>query len=620
MWYDFYMNKDVIYIEPEDDITDIINKIEKSKEKIVALVPPKKAGVFRSIVNIKLIAKAGATAEKSVVLVTVDPSITKLAAATKLPVAKNLQSAPVIPTVESDTDGEDENSSVEDLDENLGEEEEETIEEKPRSTAKSSKSTKKVVADDVEDEDEEEEDEEPAKTAPTKKEKKEKKLSGNRFFDWIKLHKKLSIFGGVVCLALIAFLVWAFGFAPAVDVTVAIKTDSKNFSENITFTDVLTDENAEEGKFFLEQKKVESTQEVKFDATGQKNVGEKARGELTVSHAFFTSGSISINQGTVFSINGLNYVATENVPFGWSGWGSVTSPGAIKEAAKNCSNAKTAFDDEYCLVVKTVKVEAAGGGTAYNIPAKESGWSSVVNAEIASYSPMTGGTDDIKTVVQQSDVEKAKSELESSNEEEMKTKLFEEIGDKYYIIESSFEVNTASAEASPAVDQEVSGDTKPVLKATTTASVYVIDKVKLEEFINAKAELEDNQKIYEIKDIHIENITQIASGSTAKLKAHLYIGPKITESEVVDKIKGKGLGDAGREIRDIYGVSDVKMTPSYPWVMAVPGDSNKVTVRFEVKDQDGNEIKPESDGEETDDNSDEEQNSDENKANEDSQE
>ena len=51
------MNKDVIYVEPEDDITDIILKIEKSKEKIVALVPPKKAGVFRSVVNIKLIAK-----------------------------------------------------------------------------------------------------------------------------------------------------------------------------------------------------------------------------------------------------------------------------------------------------------------------------------------------------------------------------------------------------------------------------------------------------------------------------------------------------------------------------------------------------------------------------------
>lgn len=612
MWYDFYMNKDVIYIEPEDDITDIINKIEKSKEKIVALVPPKKAGVFRSIVNIKLIAKAGATAEKSVVLVTVDPSITKLAAATKLPVAKNLQSAPVIPTVDSDTDGEDENSSVEDLDENLGEEEEEIIEEKPRSTTKSSKSTKKVVADDVEDEDEEEEDEEPAKTAPTKKEKKEKKLSGNRFFDWIKLHKKLSIFGGVVCLALIAFLVWAFGFAPAVDVTVAIKTDSKNFSENITFTDVLTDENAKEGKFFLEQKKVESTQEVKFDATGQKNVGEKARGDVVVYAYFKRSSAVAINAGSKFTVNGLSYYSTENATLTWNGEDS--------DACDNKDNVSSLIMSG-CQVSERIKVEAANAGSEYNIGASNSGWSTIADVEgVYSDKAMAGGTDDIKTVVQQSDIEKAKTELTSSNEEEMKDELYKTIDDKYYIIESSFEVNTASAEASPAVDQEVSGDTKPVLKATTTASVYVIDKVKLEEFINAKAELEDNQKIYEIKDIHIENITQIASGSTAKLKAHLYIGPKITESEVVDKIKGKGLGDAGREIRDIYGVSDVKMTPSYPWVMAVPGDSNKVTVRFEVKDQDGNEINSESDGEESEDNGDTEQNTDENKANEDSQE
>ena len=111
------MNKDVIYIEPEDDITDIILKIENSKEKIVALVPPKKAGVFRSVVNIKLIAKAGTTSEKSVVLVTVDPSITKLAAATKLPVAKNLQSAPTVPKIDNeDSDDSEKAELVEDKD------------------------------------------------------------------------------------------------------------------------------------------------------------------------------------------------------------------------------------------------------------------------------------------------------------------------------------------------------------------------------------------------------------------------------------------------------------------------------------------------------------------------
>ncbi|MBO7132160.1 hypothetical protein J6V85_02805 [Candidatus Saccharibacteria bacterium] len=115
------MNKDVIYIEPEDDITDIITKIENSKEKIVALVPPKKAGVLRSVVNIKLITKAATSAKKTAVLVTTDPSIMKLAAATKLPVTKDLQSAPSIP--EAEVEGE-EVSKEEVVDEEAGDEEE----------------------------------------------------------------------------------------------------------------------------------------------------------------------------------------------------------------------------------------------------------------------------------------------------------------------------------------------------------------------------------------------------------------------------------------------------------------------------------------------------------------
>ena len=56
------MAKGISKNDIEDYISEHIDKLEeyekKSKEKIIALVPPKKAGVFRSIVNIKLITKA----------------------------------------------------------------------------------------------------------------------------------------------------------------------------------------------------------------------------------------------------------------------------------------------------------------------------------------------------------------------------------------------------------------------------------------------------------------------------------------------------------------------------------------------------------------------------------
>ncbi len=590
------MNKDVIYIEPEDDITDIIAKIEKAKEKIVALVPPKKAGVFRSIVNIKLIAKAGTSAEKTVVLVTADPSIIKLAAATKLPVAKNLQTAPVIPS--TDVEEPSDSHIIEDLpetDENEADESTPTTTEDSKPSKNEASKVKKhenaaVVEDDDEDIEEEEVDEEPAKKE--KKEKKTKKPAGgagNKLFGWIKLHKKLSIFSGVLAVALICFLVWAFGFAPAVDITVAIKTDPKNFSESITFTDKLSDENAKEGKFYLEQKKFDDTQEIEFQATGQKNKGEKAHGEVVVVATVSSDGgSKVINTGDTFTVDGLSFVADSSVTMRYDGKDDSVCVNAD-------SVSKREFDRQGCRIYANIKVTAVSPGTAYNISARKNGWNTTANVEVSSESAMTGGTDNIVTVVQQSDIENAKNQLTTAKADENKTKLYDTIDDKYYIIESSFEQSTGSSTATPAADEEVGSGVKPILKTTTTATVYVIDKVKLEEYIREKAALEDNQKVFDIRDIYIENITQIAADATAKLKAQYFVGPKITESEVVDKVKGKGLGDAGREIRDIYGVSDVKMNTSYPWVMSVPGDSNKVSVRFEVKDQDGKEIKANTD-------------------------
>ena len=192
------MNKDVIYVEPEDDITDIILKIENSKEKIVALVPPKKAGVFRSVVNIKLIAKSGASSGKTVVLVTVDPSILRLAGAARIPVTKNLQTPPSIPEIneesdslkaeslddESNDDSDDEIETEEDVEDLMKEdedEEEETEEENKKDTKKK---------DEDEDEDEKEKEEKSSSKSKKKPEKPAKKSD-----NWFKSHKKLLIIG-----------------------------------------------------------------------------------------------------------------------------------------------------------------------------------------------------------------------------------------------------------------------------------------------------------------------------------------------------------------------------------------------------------------------------------------
>ena len=573
MWYILYMNKDVVYIEPEDDITNIITKIEKSKSKIVALVPPKKAGILRSIVNIKLIAKAAAAAEKTVVLVTVDPSIVKLAAAAKLPVTKNLQSPPSVPTLEAE-----ESITKEELREPTEEPEAADEESAEADSSETTDEDETANEDEAADEAEAPTDKASAKDAEKKAAtKKAKEATGkNKFVTWFNAHKKVAIFGGLGALALILILVWALVIAPAATLTIEVKTDLNNFSESVSFTTKLTEENASEGKFYLEEKKIESVKKVEFEATGQKNMGKEATGEIQV-YAYFPlniKASTSISEGETFTISGLVFKATKSETLSYSGEG--------KNECANKDNSE-GLVDYGCRINGTVSVIASEPGSKYNIAASSTGWDT--NARVFAYSDsaMEGGTDDIITIVSPADVEKAKSELNSVDEAKNKADLLDEVGDNLMPIDASFVQSSADAVVSPAVGEKVEEGVKPTLTATTTASIYVIDKTKVEEFITEKAKINDDQKIYKIKDPFIENFMATENGFGGKLKTAYTTGANITENSVIEIVKGKGLGEAQHDLRDIPGIT-VRIDPSFPWVTSIPNNPNKITVIIEVKD------------------------------------
>ncbi|MBO4813223.1 hypothetical protein J5491_03710 [Candidatus Saccharibacteria bacterium] len=584
------MNKDVIYIEPEDDITDVIAKIEKSKEKIVALVPPKKAGVFRSIVNIKLIYKAGKSAEKTIVLVTVDPSIVKLAASIKLPVTKDLNTAPVIPTI--DDESEIENVSKEELVESPNGEVEAEEEEEDEKDAKDEDAKEDAgdEDDDEEGEDEKKEDKKSAKKSKEKKNSSKKNLPEglNKIIEWIKDHKKLSIACGIGLVLLILFMIWAFAIAPAVTVSVGVKASSNNFSEALTFTTELSEEDSSIGKFYLEEKKIETPQEVEFEATGKKNVGDKASGELVIYDYFYTRGVTQVDSGSQFTFNGLTFVADKTVTLSWDG-----------ETADACeNNGQASAFGRGCLISARINVTAAEPGSKYNVSPSNSGWDNM-QVKVYSDKAITGGTDKEVTVVQQSDVEKAKSQLTTNGLDENKAKLLEEIGDDSLAIESSLAQNTSDPEITPKVGEEVKDGAKATLKVVTTTSIFVIDKTKVIEFITEKANLKDDQKIYEMKDPFIENFLKTDSGYTGKLKTSYLTGPNLTETSIADLIKGHGIGDATHMLKDIDGVVDARIDGSFPWVSTVPGDTNKITVYLEVKDQNGNKVEQKNEDEES---------------------
>ena len=565
------MNKDVIYIEPEDDITDIITKIQSAKERIVALVPPKKAGVFRSIVNIKLIAKTSTSAGKTVVLVTTDPSIIKLAAATRLSVTKNLQTPPRIPEAE---DLDDDEVASEDL---IEEEKEEA--EADEATAEASAEAEAREAEE-EAEDLAEEEKRAEKAEKAKKDKKDvkdtdkskKPLGGikERIVDWVKGHKKASIGIGVGFVALIIFIVWGFIIAPAATITVQIRTNAKNlFSENVTFTTKAEEEDAENGKFYIQEKKIETKIEKDFEATGEKNLGEKATGTIIIYDYFRDPSTIAVNAGSKFEINGLAFTADHDASLSWSG-----TDGECQNQGK--------IGLQGCLISKNVSVTAVESGTKYNVGAAN-GWSTAAGVSAYSDKAMSGGTDKNIIVVQQSDIDKAKNEILQKDQETNKEKLISKVeNEKAFPITSSFKEEAGDATSTPAVGEEVEGG-KAKISVTVVDTIFVIDEAKVQEFITKKAKIADKNKVYSVNDLFIENFSETDKGYTGRLKASYITGPSVSENDIIDIVKGKGFGSAQHDLKDIDGIGSVTINGSLPWVTSFPNNPEKITVIIDVK-------------------------------------
>ena len=570
------MNKDTFYIEPEDDITDIINHIKASKQKIIALVPPKKLNVLRSSINLKLIARTAKIHDKAIVVVTTDPTLMKMAALSSLPFAKNLNSRPILPSEFNEADLE---YPIKAKKSGLNEEIEinekavssgsvsrvrttnETAASRTNSTTTLAKnSTINLDSEEVaKTNDEEDSDNQPKKILT------------------LDSLKNRIIIGVVAAVILIGSFVWAFILAPAAKISVKIKTIAENFSENVSFVTDAKQAVSKDGKFFLETASLEKNSEVEFEATGEKNVGDKATGELRLIATFDMSTTTAtasrpdvatVPQGSAFAYRNLNFLTDQEVKISWDG--SISNCDAGRHSGK-------------CQVAKTVKATAIEGGAKYNIEAVSSGWqSSVAGVEGYANSAFKGGTDKIQKIVTASDITKAKEKL--TEVDGVKEELFEKVPSDDIKIEDSYKKVTADPTSSPAVDQPTENG-KAKLTAKTTYSVNYVDKAAVEEYVKSvvSTRLGGDQKIYETGNIFIEKFQNNNNSVTAKIKATLKTGPEVTEQSVLEKSLGKKVGEVTTLIKSINGVSDVEVNTSFPWVRQIPNDANKVSIKITVE-------------------------------------
>jgi hypothetical protein len=529
------MNKDVIYIDVEDDITAIIGKIKASSERIVALVPPKRIGILQSAVNLRLLARMADDSDKRLVIITNNKALIALSAMSKIPIARNLQSKPEIAEIaalEID-DGED------------------VIDGSQLPIGELAKTADSIQGDDVaeviETIDIEGESPSPLKTVPK---------SGVKVPDFSRFRKKLFI-GAALGVLLIAFLVWAIQFAPAATVIITAKTSPAPVSLSVKLggaaaTDVSKD------VIQTVTKQIKKDVSVDFTATGTQTIGTKATGTMTLSNAN-SSDPIPVPSGSVFSNGNYDFVTIKAVSVpGATVHGGIV-PGTI-----------------------TVDVTASAVGAEYNL--SPSDYSSSIDSLTASGSQMSNGASHVATIVTADDVQKASQTLVDLSSDSVKQQLVKQFTNGESVITDSFNVNHAAAVSVPAIDAEATNG-KAKLTSSTTFSITAVAKSEIETYLKDAVNKQisgNNQRIYNdgIDNAKLSGYFSSDQGATVNINATGQIGPNINDASIKQQIKGKQFGDAQALLNGIDGVNNVDIKFSYFWVTTVPTDVNKIDVQF----------------------------------------
>ena len=316
------MNKDVIYIDVDDDVTAIIGKIKKAKEKIVAIVPPKRAGALQSAVNLRLLERMAKTDKKKLVLITNNQALVALAANAQIPVAKNLQSKPELAEVPALVV--DDNDDIIDGSELPVGDHADSVKGKAGKAAVGAASAKGTRADAMEDTDLNIDGERYTPAAATAKAAAKKGKGRSKIPNFDSFRKKLFLgIGGAVVL--IGLLVWMFVFAPGATVVITARTTPQSINSTIRLGGTEAT-NYEEGVVSSVSQEEKKDVTVEFDATGQKDVGEKATGTVrfATDHAATAINGVTIPAGTrLTASSGHVFVTNEAASLGISNYTNV---------------------------------------------------------------------------------------------------------------------------------------------------------------------------------------------------------------------------------------------------------------------------------------------------------
>jgi hypothetical protein len=553
-------SKETIYIDIDEDITGIIDRVVNSKNSIVAVVLPKRAGVLHSSVNMRLLKRATEEANKSLVLITAEAPILKLAGLTRVHVAKSLTTKPYLPEkpeseITETIVGELPNEPSVDPNKSIGELSGD------KAPVKESKEVDGIDDDTIELDNLEPEPKDENKNEPHSK--KDKKLSVPSFD---KFRKRIFIYGGLSTAALIFLFFAAFVWPRA---TITIATEKSNVETRLDFTVNIAQAKLDETAKILpaEQKEVKATLTEKFTATGKQDNGNKATGKMNLTNCIDDGASHTVPAGTSFTSNGFTFISTE----------AATLDAAVF-SGNNCRSDDFGLD-------KDVNVVAASGGDNYNLNSRS--YAASISGIEAFGSAMSGGTSKIVTVVSTDDVEEAKKKILAKSTDEYKSQLltaFKEAS-RFGLVET-FTATQGEVVSAPKVGEESAAEA--TLSIAFTYQMLGVNKADLEKILanaqNARIDTK-KQKIYS-SGIDTAKIGQLERPGAGEAKMNLSgtgtAGPKLDADTIAREVAGKSGGETKQIISSRPDIASVEVRYDPFWVFSTPKKVSRITIIFDA--------------------------------------
>ncbi len=559
--------KDTVYIDVDEEITGIIDKVKESDKKVIALVLPKRASVFQSIVNLKLLKRSAEKEGKNIVLITSESSVLPIAGAVGLHVAKTLQSKPEIPAHPDSGMDYDSNDDM-DVEDNHDIDNEE-IKDKPvgELAAASGLAAEKIHRsediDDTIDIGDEMQDDATGKglkesKSKGKKNNKDKNLKVPNFTKF----RKILVIGGIVIVALIVlFLIFGSLFNKA---TINISTKTEPVTANLTLNLDTTAKslNVSTSTVPAIAQTTTKSSTASVPTTGQINNGNKATGSVSLTVAC-SAKPPTIPSGTGLSSNGIAFTTQKNI--------TLTNC--------NCSSSN-------CLFSGDVTVIAVTGGANGNLVSGST--FTVSGQQYAGYSgtssaAFTGGTDNMVNAVSQTDINSATQKISGQDTSAIKQTLKGQLVQAGLVpIVSTFSTGATTTSASPTLGSIGNNVT------VTESIIYTMLGVQ-QSYLDTLVNKNINSQINDVQQTIIDNGVKSAQYTSVQANATTaqvtmqdtgYVGANLNKQDIKGQIAGKKTADVKSIINAYPGVNNVTVKLFPFWVNSVPNNQNKIVINI----------------------------------------